>query len=79
MAGHLNSFQCQGTVVLRVNTRFVKSISSEGRKIESRRQLERLAIVALRSKRKVEELKTKQAHARERPFDAWAGARTDSI
>ena len=36
------------------------NILSEGRKIETRRQLEKLAIVALRSKRKVEELETTQ-------------------
>ena len=36
----------------------------EGRKIESRRQLAKLAI-ALRSKNELEKLETKQAHARE--------------
>ena len=47
-------------------------ILSEGRKIESRRQLEKLPI-AIRSKRKVEELETKQAHARERPHRRAGG------
>ena len=49
------------------------NILSEGRKIESRRQLQ-LAI-ALRSKTQSEKLETKQAHAREQPH-RHAGGRS---